>query len=117
MAVYEGARPRTLGLPRTTRAPRPQRVAQAPTRIALPGGWQPEGIAANGSQLFVGWIPTGAVYSVSSRTGRGRVLVRGRNGRAAIGLKVAGNRLWVAGGGTGRAFIYSVSSGQPVNQP
>jgi len=31
VAVYEGARPRTLGLPWTTRAPRPQRVAQAPT--------------------------------------------------------------------------------------
>ncbi len=27
MAVYEGARPRTIGLPRTTRAPRVQRIA------------------------------------------------------------------------------------------
>jgi sugar lactone lactonase YvrE len=88
--------------------------AQAPTRIALPDGWQPEGIAANGSQLYVGSIPTGAVYTVSSRTGRGRVLVRGRDGRAAIGLKVAANRLWVAGGGTGRGFVYSVRTGQPV---
>ena len=31
MAVYEGARPRTLGLPRATRAPRPKRVVGAPT--------------------------------------------------------------------------------------
>jgi sugar lactone lactonase YvrE len=92
----------------------PAAEAQAPTRIALPDGWQPEGIAARGGQLFVGSIPTGAVYTVSSRTGRGRVLVGGRSGRAAIGLKVAGNRLWVAGGGTGRLFVYNAGTGRPV---
>jgi sugar lactone lactonase YvrE len=92
----------------------PVAVAQAPTRIALPDGLQPEGIAASGGQLFVGSIPTGAVYRVSARTGRGRVFVSGRNGRNAIGLKVAGNRLWVAGGPSGRAFIYSARTGRPV---
>jgi len=92
----------------------PAAIAQAPTRIDLPDGWQPEGIAANGNQLYVGSIPTGAVYTISSRTGRGRVLVRGRRGRAAIGLKVAGNRLWVAGGATGRGFVYSARTGSPV---
>ena len=30
MAVYEGARPRTIGLPRSTRAPRTHRVAHDP---------------------------------------------------------------------------------------
>ncbi|MEA2654545.1 MAG: hypothetical protein QOI37_1772 [Chloroflexota bacterium] len=30
MAVYEGARPRTIGLPRSTRLPRAQRATQAP---------------------------------------------------------------------------------------
>jgi sugar lactone lactonase YvrE len=89
-------------------------AAQAPTRIALPDGWQPEGIAASGPQLYVGSIATGAVYRVNSRTGRGAVLVSGRKGRAAIGLKVAGGRLWVAGGGTGRAFVYSAGTGRPV---
>src|SRR5215218_10267621 len=82
----------------------PAAIAQAPTRINLPDGWQPEGIASNGSQLYVGSIPTGAVYTINSRTGRGRVLVRGRNGRAAIGLKVA----------TGRLFVYSARTGRPV---
>jgi len=92
----------------------PAAIAQAPTRINLPDGWQPEGIASNGSQLYVGSIPTGAVYTINSRTGRGRVLVRGRNGRAAIGLKVAAGRLWVAGGATGRGFVYSARTGRPV---
>jgi sugar lactone lactonase YvrE len=92
----------------------PVAVAQAPTRINLPDGWQPEGIASNGSQLFVGSIPTGAVYTVNSATRRGRIFVRGRDGRAAIGLKVAGNRLWVAGGPTGRGFVYSATTGRPV---
>jgi sugar lactone lactonase YvrE len=92
----------------------PAAVAQAPSRIDLPDGWQPEGIAASGNRLFVGSIPTGAVYTISANTGRGRVFVRGRNGRRAIGLKVAGNRLWVAGGPTGRAFVYSARTGRPV---
>jgi sugar lactone lactonase YvrE len=89
-------------------------VAQAPTRIALPDGWQPEGIASNGRTLYVGSIPTGAVYTINSSTGRGRVLVSGRRGRAAIGLKFAAGRLFVAGGGTGRAFVYDARSGRPV---
>src|SRR4051812_4775376 len=82
-------------------------VAQSPSRIALPDGWQPEGIAAGaGSQLYVGSRPTGAVYRLDARTGRGRVFVRGRTGRAGFGLKAVGGRLWVAGGGTGRVFVY-----------
>jgi len=89
-------------------------VAQAPTRISLPDGWQPEGIASSGNELFVGSIPTGAVYRIDSRTGRGRVFVSGRGGRMAIGLEVRGGRLWVAGGGTGRAFVYSATTGRPV---
>jgi sugar lactone lactonase YvrE len=89
-------------------------VAQAPTRIPLPDGWQPEGIASNGRTLYVGSIPTGAVSRINSSTGRGRVLVSGRDGRAAIGLKSAGGRLWVAGGGTGRAFVYRASNGRPM---
>jgi sugar lactone lactonase YvrE len=92
----------------------PAAVAQAPTRINLPDGWQPEGIASSGSTLFVGSIPTGAVYRINSRTGTGQVFVRGRDGRAAIGLKVAGNRLWVAGGPTGRGFVYNANTGAPV---
>jgi sugar lactone lactonase YvrE len=89
----------------------------APSRINLPNGWQPEGIAAGtGNALYVGSIPTGAVIRVDARTGRGRVIVSGRQGRAAIGLKAVGGRLFVAGGGTGRGFVYSTSTGRQVRQ-
>ena len=91
-------------------------VAQSfPARIDLPRGWQPEGIAAGtGNTLYVGSIPTGAVARVDARTGRTRVLVAGRNDRAATGLKFAGGRLFVAGAGTGRAWVYSASTGRQL---
>ena len=44
-----------------------------PTRIDLPDGFQPEGIATAGEQFYVGSIPTGAVYRGSLRTGAGSV--------------------------------------------
>jgi sugar lactone lactonase YvrE len=91
-------------------------VAQTlPRRLNLPNGWQPEGIAAGpGSQLFVGSIPTGAVIRVDARTGRSRIVVAGRDGRAATGLKVSGGRLFVSGAGTGKAWVYSARTGRQL---
>jgi sugar lactone lactonase YvrE len=90
-------------------------AATFPRRLALPDNWQPEGIAAGrGNELFVGSIPTGAVVRVDSLTRERRVFVAGRSGRAAIGMKVAGGRLFVAGGPTGKAFVYSARTGRPV---
>jgi sugar lactone lactonase YvrE len=86
-----------------------------PARLDLPDGWQPEGITAgSGNQLFVGSIPTGAVIRVDARTGRSRIVVPGRRGRAATGLDVAGSRIYVAGAGTGRAWVYNVRTGRQV---
>jgi sugar lactone lactonase YvrE len=85
-----------------------------PSRIELPDGFQPEGIATTGEQFYVGSIPTGAVYHGSLRTGQGSVLVQAQAGRAAIGMKVDRGRLFVAGGGTGMAFVYNTSSGADV---
>jgi sugar lactone lactonase YvrE len=92
--------------------------AAFPARIDLPDGWQPEGIAhGRGNELFVGSIPTGAVLRIDARTGRRAVLVRARTGRRAIGLKVDNRRrLFVAGGPTGRAFVYSAGTGRPLRQ-
>jgi sugar lactone lactonase YvrE len=87
----------------------------SPARLELPDGWQPEGIAAGpGNQLFVGSIPTGAVIRVDARTGRSRVVVAGRRGRAATGLKVSNGRLFVSGAGTGKAWVYSARTGRQV---
>jgi sugar lactone lactonase YvrE len=88
-------------------------AAAFPDTIRLPDGWQPEGIASGrGTSLYVGSIPTGAVWKGDARTGRGDVLVAGQTGRSAIGIKVdRRNRLFVAGGATGRAFVYDAGTG------
>jgi sugar lactone lactonase YvrE len=76
-------------------------------------GFQPEGIdIGNGNTFFVGSIPTGAVYRGDLRTGEGSVLVPAQTGRAAIGLDVDDRkRIFVAGGGTGRAWVYDARTG------
>ena len=89
-------------------------AATFPDTIRLPDGWQPEGIAAGrGTSLYVGSIPTGAVWKGDARTGQGDVLVAGQPGvRSAIGIKVdRRNRLFVAGGATGKAFVYDARTG------
>jgi sugar lactone lactonase YvrE len=84
-----------------------------PARIDLPDGFQPEGIAIAGQQVYVGSIPTGSVWRGNLRTGRGAVLVN-RTGRAAIGVAVDRGRIFVAGGPTGRAFVYDARTGADV---
>jgi sugar lactone lactonase YvrE len=97
-----------LALPATAAA-----GAGFPDVIPLPPGWQPEGIAAGrGTSLYVGSIPTGAVWKGDARTGRGQVLVPAHAGRSAIGVKVdRRDRLFVAGGATGKAFVYDARTG------
>jgi sugar lactone lactonase YvrE len=88
-----------------------------PDTIRLPDGWQPEGIASGrGTSLYVGSIPTGAVWKADARTGEGDVLVPPRPGeRNAIGIKVdKRNRLFVAGGPTGKAFVYDARTGEDL---
>lgn len=82
-----------------------------PSTIALPNGFQPEGIAIGGEQFYVGSIPTGAVYRGSLRTGQGAILVQPQAGRAAIGMKVDRGRLFVAGGPTGNGYVYNAKTG------
>lgn len=88
-----------------------------PETIPLPTGFQPEGIAiGNGTTFYVGSIPTGAVYRGNLRTGTGAVLVPGAAGRAAIGIEFDRGRLFVAGGPTGKGFVYDASSGALVRE-
>jgi sugar lactone lactonase YvrE len=88
-----------------------------PEVIPLPNGWQPEGIAVgNGTTFFVGSIPTGAVYRGDLRTGKGTTLVQGASGRAAIGVEFDRNRLFVAGGPTGKGFVYDARTGALVRE-
>jgi sugar lactone lactonase YvrE len=97
----------------------PAAFAQAvfPETIALPNGWQPEGIAVGrGTTFYVGSIPTGAIYRGNLRTGDGARFVQGGSDRAAIGLDFDRGRLFVAGGPTGKGFVYDVRNGALVRE-
>jgi DNA-binding beta-propeller fold protein YncE len=87
-----------------------------PERIALPNGFQPEGIAIGGTSLFAGSIPTGAIYQADLRTGQGALLVPPQDGRMALGLAYDSrtNALFVAGGATGSAFVYDAATGDTL---
>ena len=83
--------------------------------IPLPNGFQPEGIAISGNSIYAGSIPSGAVYRADITSGAGSVLVPAQAGRAAIGIKLDGRgRIFVAGGATGKAFLYDAASGQDL---
>ena len=84
-----------------------------PERISLPDRFRPEGIAIGPQGTFyVGSIPTGAIYRGNLRTGEGSTFIPGIEGvRAAIGVEYDHGLLFVAGGGTGKGFVYSARSG------
>ena len=67
-----------------------------PATIALPNGWQPEGIAVgDGSTFYVGSIPTGAVYRGDLRTGKGRRSSRERpDARRSASSTTAAGSSW-----------------------
>jgi len=91
---------------------------QYPETIDLPDGWGPEGIATGfGNQFFAGSRLNGGIYRGNLKTGRGDVLVPGRDGGAATGLKVdRRNRLFVSGAGTGTARVYRAGSGRLLRE-
>jgi hypothetical protein len=93
-------------------------AAPFPSRIDLPNGWQPEGIATGvGNSFYAGSRATGAIFKANLRTGRGRVLVPGRTGGAALGMKVdRRNRLFVSGADTGQARVYRAGNGKLLRQ-
>jgi sugar lactone lactonase YvrE len=85
-----------------------------PSTIALPRAFQPEGISIRATTFYVGSIPTGSVYRGNLRTGTGSVFIQ-RTGRAAIGVEIDNrNRLFVAGGPTGKAFVYNARTAADV---
>jgi hypothetical protein len=88
-----------------------------PDVIPLPNGIAPEGIASGkGTTFFVGSIPTGAIYVGDFKTGEVELLVSGQEGRVAIGMKFdpRSDLLFVAGGPTGKAFVYNGVTGETV---
>lgn len=87
-----------------------------PEEIALPIGFQPEGIAVGpGHTFYVGSIPTGRIYEGDLRTGETSELVPTQPGRNSVGLSVDHRGLlFVAGGMTGQGYVYDTSTGDSV---
>jgi sugar lactone lactonase YvrE len=86
-----------------------------PDSISLPTGFRPEGIAIANNKLYAGSIPTGRVYRADVITGDGEVIVETKTGRSSIGLKVDDRgRIFVAGGATGKAWVYDAATGADI---
>ena len=86
-----------------------------PTSYALPGdAIFPEGIAldAEAGVFYVGATNGGTIFRADIETGEVEVFAEGTQ-PTAIGMEVdAYGRLWVAGGPSGRVFVYDTASGE-----
>jgi hypothetical protein len=89
-------------------------AAVFPDTLPLPNGWLPEGIATGtGTTIYSGSRADGSIWKGDLRTGEGEILVD-TDGRVAVGLKVDRGLLFVAGGGTGDAYVYDARTGEDV---
>lgn len=94
-----------------------QRPARAISSYTLPGqAVFPEGVAVDGEQFYVSSTTDGTIFRGRLERKAARVyLPGGRDGRTtAIGLEAVRKRLIVAGGPTGRLFVYSTATGRFV---
>ena len=85
-----------------------------PDVLRLPPGFSPEGIAfGRGSTFYVGSIFGGAIFRGDALTGAGSLLVQDQAAREHVGMKYdeRNDRLIVAGGTTGQAYVYDASTG------
>lgn len=96
----------------TTAAPAPAAAHdRRPAVIALPDGFQPEGVAAAGRYAWFGSRATGEIYRADLITGAGRQ-VSPATGTPSLGLKVdRRGRLFVAGGTAGDARVIDTRTG------
>ena len=111
---------RRLGLPLvfaalagTQVAPTAAATPLFPTTIALPAGWQPEGIAIGpGPVAYLGSLADGSIYRANLLTGRGKVVSTGP-GTPSTGLKTDSHgRLFVSGGAGGNARVVDTRNGK-----
>ncbi|WP_089103060.1 SMP-30/gluconolactonase/LRE family protein [Streptomyces hyaluromycini] len=92
----------------------PHAQAAAPTSLALPDGWQPEGITIGaGPYAYLGSLVDGSLYRADLRTGTGKVISTGP-GTPAVGLKLdPRGRLFVAARSFG-ARVVDARSGETL---
>jgi sugar lactone lactonase YvrE len=91
----------------------PANASSFPSRIDLPDGFRPEGIAiGRGATFYVGSLANGAIYRGDLRTGTGTVINAGSEGAVSVGLAVDQNeRVFAAGGPTGQARVIDGRTG------
>jgi sugar lactone lactonase YvrE len=95
--------------------PSPDKVKPFPDRIALPDGFQPEGITIGpGATAYVGSLGTGAIYAVNLRTSE-LTLVSDELEPPSVGLKIGKqDHLFVAGGTSGTGSVVDVETGAVI---
>jgi sugar lactone lactonase YvrE len=76
----------------------------------------PEGIAyqPRTRSFFVSITADGAIYRGTLHSDTVAPFIAGASGKAAVGIKVRGNRLYVAGGPTGTITVYNLSTRQTI---
>lgn len=92
-------------------------AAAFPNIVPLPDGFQPEGVVTGyGTDLYAGSLADGSIYRADLRSGEGEVVVSPPEGRVAVGLDFdrRSGLLFVAGGGTGMAFVYNPQTGDSI---
>src|SRR6476661_9895821 len=83
-------------------------------QIVLPGAHSAEGIAAGtGTTFYAGELFTGNIFRGDVRTGTASTFITAPPGRMALGLRVdvPHRLLFVAGGFTGQAYAYDLTTG------
>ena len=76
----------------------------------------PEGVASGGDSgtFFVGATGDGTIYRGTIESPKVTEFITGGTGKSAVGMKVAGGRLYVAGGSTGKIVVYDLGTRQQV---
>ncbi|GAB5077502.1 NHL repeat-containing protein [Arthrobacter sp. AD-310] len=85
--------------------------------ITLDGATSAEGIAAGrGTTFYAGELETGDIYKGDIRDGTATLFIDAPKGRLAAGMKfdAGSGLLFVAGGTTGKAFVYDTRTGEPA---
>jgi sugar lactone lactonase YvrE len=72
----------------------------------------PEGVAAekHGRAFFVSATGDGTIYRGTLDSLTVREFIPGALGKSAVGIKLAGRKLYVAGGGTGQIVVYDLAT-------
>ncbi len=91
-----------------------------PSEYELPPSINPEGITRKGKSatFFVGSLANGGIYQFDAITGDGKFVIQGGENRSAVGMAFDSRSglLYVAGGATGKVFVYKPSSGELVQE-